>query len=136
VVLVTVDGSPPGRTEVVRHRPPSSPDWTELVPGLEQHTSDLRITKRSPGAFTHTDLEDTLREGGVTQVVITGIATGGGVDATARQAYELGFNVTLPADAMTDGSLDRHDHTVTRVFPRLGETGTTAEILDLLERLR
>jgi nicotinamidase-related amidase len=31
----------------------------------------------------------------VTQVVITGVATSIGVEATARQAYELGYNVTL-----------------------------------------
>lgn len=35
-------------------------------------------------------------------VVIVGVATGTGVGVIARQAYELGFNVTLTVDAMTD----------------------------------
>jgi nicotinamidase-related amidase len=69
----------------------------------------------------------------VTQVVITGVATSIGVEATARQAYELGYNVTLAVDAMTDTSPDAHINSVTRIFPRLGETGTTREIIDLLE---
>jgi hypothetical protein len=35
---------------------------------------------------------------------------------------------------MTDRSADAHANTVTRIFPRLGETGTTAEIIALLRR--
>jgi nicotinamidase-related amidase len=66
--------------------------------------------------------------------VIVGIATSNGVEVTARQAYELGFNVTLVTDAMTDRQADAHAWSVTRVFPRIGETGTTQEILDLLTR--
>ncbi len=34
---------------------------------------------------------------------------------------------------MTDMSADAHLNSVTRIFPRLGETGTTSEIVDLLE---
>jgi hypothetical protein len=33
---------------------------------------------------------------------------------------------------MTDRDPDAHDHSVTRIFPRLGETGTTAQLLGLL----
>ena len=60
------------------------------------------------------------------------MATGTGVEATARQAYEQGFNVTLAVDAMSDTRPEAHDYSVTRVFPRLGETGSTQAILDLL----
>ena len=34
---------------------------------------------------------------------------------------------------MTDRHLDAHTNSLTRIFPRLGETGTTQEVLDLLE---
>jgi nicotinamidase-related amidase len=71
---------------------------------------------------------------GVTQVVITGVATGTGVEATARQAYEQGFNVTLAIDAMTDLRPEAHEYSVTKVFPRLGETGSTQQIIDLLAK--
>jgi hypothetical protein len=33
---------------------------------------------------------------------------------------------------MTDVDADAHRNSVERIFPRLGETGTTAEIIDLL----
>ena len=67
-------------------------------------------------------------------MLVTGVATAIGVQATARQAYEQGFNVTLAIDAMTDLRLQAHDYSIANVFPRLGETGTTQAILDLLQR--
>ena len=73
-----------------------------------------------------------MKSSGVTQVVITGVATGSGVESTARQAYELGFNVTLAVDAMIDRRPDAHDHSVRSVFPRLGETGSTDAVIALL----
>ena len=73
-----------------------------------------------------------LKKLGVTQVVIAGVATSIGVESTARYAHELGFNVTLAVDAMTDMNADAHTNSVTRIFPRLGETGTSREIIDLL----
>jgi nicotinamidase-related amidase len=88
------------------------------------------------GAFAGTDLEARLKAKGVTQVVITGIATGTGVESTARQAYEQGFNVTLAVDAMTDARSEAHAYSLANVFPRLGETGTTQQIIDLLEARR
>jgi nicotinamidase-related amidase len=132
VVLINVDGSPPGRAEQsfsVREMPAG---WTDLIPELKQQPSDHLVTKRTRGAFTHTDLEKYLRDNGVTQVVITGVATGAGVESTARHAHELGFNVALALDAMTDRDADVHHNSVTRIFPKMGETGTTREIIDLL----
>lgn len=61
-----------------------------------------------------------------------GVATGTGVESTARQAYELGFNVTLATDAMTDSRPEAHEYSITHVFPRLGETGSTQDIVNLL----
>jgi nicotinamidase-related amidase len=64
--------------------------------------------------------------------VIAGVATGTGVESTARQAYEQGFNVTLALDAMTDLRAEAPDYSIRNVFPRLGETGTSQQIIDLL----
>ena len=67
------------------------------------------------------------------EVVLAGISTSAGVESTARFAHELGFNVAFAVDAMTDSSLEAHTNSLTRIFPRLGESGTTAEILELLD---
>ncbi|EGY00478.1 isochorismatase hydrolase [Nitrospirillum viridazoti Y2] len=133
VVLVTVTGGPPGRTEQRRAPRDLPPDWAELVPELDARPGDHRVEKRTWGAFPHTDLDAYLKGQGVTQVVVAGVATSVGVESTAREAHALGYNVTLAVDAMADRDAETHDHSVTRIFPRLGETGTTAEILALLD---
>jgi nicotinamidase-related amidase len=136
VVLVNVAGRAPGRTEQGPRGDISFSDgWTDLLAELNRQPSDIVVTKRSWGAFATTDLEQKLRARGVTQVVVTGVATSGGVEATARQAYEQGFNVTLALDAMTDVREEAHEYCIRNVFPRVGETGSTKEIISLLERL-
>lgn len=134
VVLVNVAGGAPGRTEQPRNTAGFPADWADLVPELKQQPEDHLVTKHTWGAFTNTDLEQYLKSKGVTQVVVIGVATSIGVESTARYAYELGFNVTLATDAMTDLNADAHHNAVTRMFPRLGETGTTREIIDLLDK--
>ncbi|WP_158815025.1 isochorismatase family protein [Methylocapsa sp. S129] len=134
VVLVVAAGRAPGRTEQVRNFGEIPPGFTDLFPELNQQPQDHTVTKRTPGAFTNTDLETHLKKLGVTQIVLAGVATSNGVEATARHAYELGFNVTLAVDAMTDTNADAHTNSITRIFPKLGETGATQEIIDLLKK--
>ena len=132
VVLVNVAGRAPGRTDAGFPKFSFPADWTELVPELEQHPGDHIVTKQRWGAFLGTSLDDYLRRRGVTQIVLTGIATSIGVESTARSAYDLGYNVALVVDAMTDRDAEAHRHSVEKIFPRLGETDTTANVLKLL----
>jgi len=132
VVLVNVAGGAPGRTEQPRQTAPHAAGWTDLIPDLNQQPGDILVTKRTWGAFAGTDLETKLQARGVTQVVILGVATATGVEATARQAYERGLNVTLAIDAMTDTRPEAHDYSIRNVFPRLGETASSRNILELL----
>ena len=132
VVLVNVAGGAPGRTEQPRRFSTFPEGFSDLIPELDRQASDLLVTKRTWGAFASTDLEAQLKTHGVTQVVVAGVATGTGVEATARQAYEAGFNVTLALDAMTDARAEAHAYSLASVFPRLGETGSTQDVLDLL----
>lgn len=135
VVLVNVDGRAPGRTEQgARGNLTFAEGWTDLLPELNQQSADIVITKRSWGAFATTDLHAQLEKRGVTQVVVTGLVTSGGVEATARQAYEQGLHVTLALDAMTDVREEAHSYTIRNVFPRLGETATTQEIISMLQQ--
>jgi nicotinamidase-related amidase len=133
VVLINVDSGAPGRTEQSPRIREFPAGWTDLVPELKQQPSDHLVTKRTWGAFTNTDLERYLRRCGATQVVVVGVATTAGVESTARHAHELGFNVALAVDAMTDMNADAHHNSVTRIFPRMAETGTTQQIIDLLD---
>jgi nicotinamidase-related amidase len=134
VVLVNVAGGAPGRTEQPRRFATLPEGFTDLIPELNTRPTDILVTKHTWGAFAGTNLDNDLKARGVTQVVLAGVATGTGVESTARQAYEHGFHVTLALDAMTDTRPEAHDYSLAHVFPRLGETGTTQQIIDLLAK--
>jgi nicotinamidase-related amidase len=132
VVLVNVAAAAPGRTDRPRATHAFPADWTDLVPELDQQPSDILITKRAYGAFLGTTLDQQLRDLGVTQIVLAGVATSIGVESTARSAYDLGYNVVFLTDAMADLDPVNHAHSIEKIFPRLGESGSTADLLALL----
>jgi nicotinamidase-related amidase len=131
-VLVNVTGRSPGRTDAGRPAMSFPPDWTDLVPELEQQPSDILVSKQSFGALIGTGLHEKLRDLDVTQIFLAGIATSGGVEATARSAYDYGYNVVFVVDAMTDRDAEVQRACVEKIFPRLGECDTTEAVLHRL----
>lgn len=129
VVLASVDGTPPGETAYGAGARAFPAEWAALVPEIGGHDGDHLVVRRTWSAFAGTDLADHLRAVGATRVVLAGLATSFGVESTARQAYDLGLDVVLVADAMSDRSLDAHEASVTRVFPALGVVTTTDALL-------
>jgi len=132
VVLVNVSGRAPGRTDAAMPNFAFPPDWTDLVPELDPQPGDRLVTKQRWGAFLGTTLDAQLRELGVTQIVLTGVATSIGVESTARSGYDLGYNVALVVDAMTDRDAEAHRYSVEKIFPRLGETDVADNVLKML----
>ncbi|MEU9141552.1 hydrolase [Streptomyces sp. NPDC048404] len=142
VVLVRVTAAADGADAVSgridgQSRGRSFPEgWDVIVDDLAGHPEDITVTKRNWGAFYGTDLDLQLRRRGITQIVLAGIATSIGVESSARAAHEHGYHVTLATDAMSDLDPETHRNSVERIFPRLGETGTTEEIVELLDKTR
>jgi nicotinamidase-related amidase len=84
------------------------PGATFFLPGTrgaEIHASVLPlegetvIEKSFPNSFRQTRLEEILKGSGVKNVVMAGMMTHMCVDASVRQAVDLGYKVTLLADA-------------------------------------
>jgi nicotinamidase-related amidase len=133
VVLVNVTAGPTGRTDQQRPARNFPPDWTDLAPELNHQPTDICISKQSVGAFNNTQLNEILRSRNVTQIVLLGVSTSQGVEGTARTAYDLGYNVVFAADAITDMDAENHRHATEKIFPRLGESDSTAAILAKLK---
>ncbi len=133
VVLVNVTGTKPRRTDAGNPKFAFPDDWADLVPQLGQQPDDILIHKQTWGAFLGTTLDDELRKRGVTQLFFTGIATSIGVESTARSAFDLGYNIVLVTDAMTDRDPESHRFSVEKIFPRLGESDTTENVLARLQ---
>ena len=107
-------------------------DWAEFVPELDVQPSDHIITKRQWGAFYGTELDLQLRRRGIDTIVLCGIATSRGVESTARDAYERGYNQIFAEDAMASRSVEEHASTIQNIFPRIGRVRSTLQTLELL----
>jgi nicotinamidase-related amidase len=111
--------------------PATEPEgWSELA--VKPLENDVLLCKRQWGAFYGTELDLQLRRRHVDTVVIGGIATNFGVESTARNGYELGYQLVFAEDAMTSFSKTNHDFATQNIFPRLGRVRTTFEILKAL----
>ena len=140
VVLVHVGFAADGadavktRTDAGKNAAPMQfpPDFLEYVDELDVQPSDLKVLKHQWGAFYGTDLDLQLRRRGVTGIVLCGISTSIGVESTARSAWEHNYNIAFASDAMTDMVEENHNRSLVGIFPRIGEVGTTDDILAAL----
>jgi nicotinamidase-related amidase len=142
VVLVHVTPSADGRDGLkpitdVRGpvgRVPSAlpPDWAEIAPELGPQPGDIVIAKRQWGAFYGTELDLQLRRRGIDTIVLCGISTNVGVESTARDAYERGYQQIFVEDAMSARAAEEHAHTVSTLFARIGRVRSTEEVLAAL----
>jgi nicotinamidase-related amidase len=139
-VLVHVSLSPDGADrlnpvadQAQRTAGPMPPDWSDLIPELGYQPGDIVILKRQWGAFYGTDLELQLRRRALTNVVLCGVATEFGVESTARNAFELGYQLVFASDAMTGMHPDSHTNAIERIFPRIGRVRTTDQVIAALQ---
>lgn len=103
--------------------------WTDIVPQLGPEPGDALVTKHQPGAFYGTDIELHLRRRGIQTIVVCGIATNIGVEATARVAFEHRYNLVFVEDAMAARDAEAHAASVTKFFPTIGWVRTTEEVI-------
>jgi nicotinamidase-related amidase len=108
------------------------PEWSELVPEIAGLSADVVITKRQWSAFHGTELDLQLRRRGISSIVLAGIATNFGVESTARDAWQHGYELVVAEDACTSMGAGMHEFSMERVLPRLGRIRKTAEILSAL----
>lgn len=107
--------------------------WDRIVPELAGVKNAHLVTKRQWGAFYGTDLDLQLRRRGIDTIVLCGISTSIGVDTTAREAFQHGYQQIFAEDAMTASTREEHDYVCKYIFPRLGKVRTSAEIVGAMK---
>ena len=70
------------------------------------------VYKHEPNSFLNTNLLELLKSWGIERVVITGMMTHMCVDATARAAADLGFQVIIAEDACATRDLQYGDTSI------------------------
>lgn len=106
--------------------------FAALVPEIDGLPAIVRITKRQMSAFFGAELDLQFRRRGCETVVICGVATNMGVEATARAAFDLNYNVVIAADACGSVAPGLHEFAVERFLPRIARVRKTAEIIEAL----
>ena len=107
-------------------------DWADFIDEIKPTPNDIVITKRQWGAFYGTELDLQLRRRHIDTIVLCGISTNIGVEMTAREAYQHGYNLVLVEDAMSSQSKEEHDASVRFIFPRIGLVRSTGQVLKMM----
>jgi nicotinamidase-related amidase len=73
-----------------------------IHPLLVPAESEPVLTKTSIGAFATTHLHELLHDQTISKIIVAGVATSGTVLSTTRWAFDVGYQVTVCADACAD----------------------------------
>ena len=107
-------------------------DWMDFVDEIKPTQRDIVITKRQWGAFYGTELDLQLRRRKIDTIVLCGVSTNMGVETTARDAHQYGYNQVFATDAMAAHSKDEHETSTKYVFPKIGLLRTANEIISAM----
>lgn len=99
----------------------------QIHPALAPREGDITVTKRRVSAFSGSDLEVVLRSKGIETLVLAGIATGGVVLSTLRQAADADYRIVVLSDCCADRDPEVHRCLLEKVFPRQAEVMTGEE---------
>ncbi len=108
------------------------PDWSELTPEIAALPAAVSVTKRHWSAFYGTELDLQLRRRRIETVVIGGIATNFGVESTARDAWQHGYDVIVAEDASTSIGAELHAFAIASTLPRVSRIRGVAQIMAAL----
>jgi nicotinamidase-related amidase len=108
-------------------------DFADIIEEIKTQPTDIFVTKKTWNAFYNTTLHEELQKRNITGIVLGGVSTSAGVEGTARAASELGYNISFATDAMTDRNAEAHHNSIQNIFPRLGESGTTLDVIGKLK---
>lgn len=102
-------------------------DFMKIHPDVAPQENEVVVIKRRVSAFAGSDLDVVLRACNIQHLVLTGIATGGVVLSTLREAADKDFEISVLSDACADREEDVHEFLIAKIFPRQAAVLTVAE---------
>ena len=110
---------------------------TDIVEALEPHASDLVMYKHRFSGFYETDLDATLKRGGIKHLIVTGCTTSVCVESTVRDASFRDYQCVLLSDCMSepignDAPTSNHDASLLVIQMLFGWVSTSEKFLKAL----
>ncbi|MDG6906121.1 MAG: cysteine hydrolase [Nitrososphaerota archaeon] len=103
-------------------------DWQILEP-LAPQEHDIVIKKHTPSFFIGTYLDQLLRNRGADSIIVVGVRTEIGVEATARHGAYLGYLPLVVEDAVGSNDKETHDASL-KVMRKMFEVQRTNQVVD------
>ena len=101
---------------------------TAFIQSLEPKADDFVITHTRNSAFYNTTLDEILFQLGVRNLVCAGVSTAYAVEGTVRHATDIGYEVTVAADACSTATHAQHENALA-AMKLLADIKTVDEIL-------
>lgn len=123
-----------GSDQTSRHRAQRlvCPVWetgAEILDEIAPQQGDIVLTKSGSGCFTSTNLDHTLRNMGITTVVLVGMWTNSCVETTARHAGDLDYDVVIVEDACVAMTPANHEWALRYLGNNFGVVRSTDEVV-------
>ena len=112
--------------------PPASPDQWDIVDELKPQPQDFVVDKIRMGAFSSTMLDTILRAKGIDTFILSGVRTTVGVETTARDGRDLGYNVVMASDCTGGIAPEEHQWVLEKSFPVFSRVRSLAQIKQML----
>jgi ureidoacrylate peracid hydrolase len=95
---------------------------------IEPTARETVVTKHRYSGFINTDLDLILRSGGIRTLVMTGVATNGCVEATARDGFMHDYYIVFAADGAATYSPELHNATLANIRDAYGVVATCEQL--------
>jgi len=107
---------------------------TILAPALITVNEDLRARKAGASAFFpgRCNLHEQLQVRRITSLLIAGLVTNVCCESSARDACELGYEVTMVSDAMVGQSFGLHEASLSTFFRVFGDVRPASDVVRLI----
>jgi len=110
------------------------PGW-EIIPELAPLVNEIVVDKPGKGAFYATDLEHTLRNNNIQNLIIVGVTTDVCVHTSLREANDRGFECLVINDATASAEAGVHWSAIRSIELSGGIFGATTDSHSLLHSL-
>lgn len=91
----------------------------EVIDQLKPRADEIVIYNYSTSGFCYTELDIILRNKGITDIVLTGLATNWVVESTARDGANRGYFIYILKDCCNSSSDEMHNWTLMNILPSL-----------------
>ena len=105
----------------------------EIIAALKPDPTDLIVVKRRFSGFFETDLDLTLKDLGVSTLIVMGVVTNICVRSTIHDAFFRGYTVIVPQDCVEATGPREQESSLYDIETHFGEVTHSSQILKALE---